>query len=67
MQRPRAEPNESPEPAWWQHGGTERCPHCTHLYVYEMEYRCRLCDAPVCPACVTIRTRSLVLCPSCAR
>jgi len=36
---------------WWIDGGDETCPFCGQAYAYEMEYRCILCDAPVCPWC----------------
>jgi hypothetical protein len=51
---------------WWVAGGQERCGFCAQTYVYEVEYRCVSCDAPVCPHCVVIvRTRRETYCPSC--
>jgi hypothetical protein len=51
---------------WWVAGGQERCGFCAQTYVYEVEYRCVSCDAPVCPHCVVIvRTRRESYCPSC--
>ncbi|MDM7916936.1 MAG: hypothetical protein ACE15D_03075 [Candidatus Eisenbacteria bacterium] len=47
--------------------GTERCPHCLQLHVLEQEYRCVLCDGPVCPFCVVIEEGAQdILCPSCS-
>jgi hypothetical protein len=57
----------SARPPWWLDGGTESCEACTHVYVYEMEFRCVACDGGVCCHCVRIDidTRE-ALCPACA-
>ncbi len=49
---------------WWLEPGTEICPACHHLYLYETEYRCADCDAPRCPNCVQVE-RALTLCLEC--
>jgi hypothetical protein len=36
---------------WWLSGGSERCPRCLQLYLYEVEVRCVSCDGPLCPLC----------------
>lgn len=43
----------------------EQCPACLQLYRYELEYRCVLCDEPLCPLCV-MRVRETWACPGCA-
>lgn len=51
---------------YWLEGGTETCSGCTHLYVYQMEYRCVACDRGICCHCVRfdVTTRD-VLCAEC--
>jgi hypothetical protein len=51
---------------YWIDSGTERCTACTHVHVYEMEYRCVACDRGICCHCVRINvdTRE-VMCPEC--
>lgn len=52
--------------SWWGPGATERCSHCEQRYVYELEYRCFACDAPLCPFCVVVvRERREASCPRC--
>jgi hypothetical protein len=46
---------------WWLEPGTEICSVCSHLYLFETEYRCIDCDGPVCSAC--IETTSMVCLP----
>jgi len=36
---------------WWLEVGTEICPICHHLYLYETEYRCDHCDGARCSDC----------------
>ena len=42
----------------------EQCPACLQLYFYELEYRCGLCDEPVCPLCI-VRIEQRWVCPAC--
>jgi len=58
--------SDAAEPGWLTRGWDE-CPHCTQLYVYEMERRCFDCDAPICPVCVEIVRETVVVCPACGR
>lgn len=51
--------------SWWKSGGSERCDFCLHVYAYEMEYRCAACDRAVCPCCVVVKQRDILLCPEC--
>lgn len=53
------------EPPWWLEVGTEVCPACNHLYLYETEYRCFDCDGPLCPMCVVETTAVDISCPTC--
>ena len=49
---------------WWLEQGVEICPACNHTYVYQTEYRCEVCDGPVCSICV-IRTEEMMFsCPA---
>jgi hypothetical protein len=50
---------------WWLETGTELCPACNQLYLYETEYRCSDCDGPLCSDCVQTRESLTVVCPSC--
>ncbi|MFP4071817.1 MAG: hypothetical protein ACLFTB_07185 [Desulfovibrionales bacterium] len=50
---------------WWLEEGYETCSFCLQHYSYEMEYRCRECDAPVCPMCTTHAHEEAVTCPDC--
>jgi hypothetical protein len=50
---------------WWLEVGTEVCPACNHLYLYETEYRCFDCDGPLCPMCVVETTAVHISCPGC--
>ena len=50
---------------WWLEAGTEVCPACNHLYLYETEYRCFDCDGPLCPMCVVEKTAVHISCPTC--
>jgi hypothetical protein len=55
-----------PDRPYWLEDGTESCSACTHLYVYEMEYRCVACDRGVCCHCVRVSvTTGEVLCEAC--
>lgn len=49
--------------SWWLQGG-EYCEHCCQLYVYEAEYRCTVCDGPICIECAIVEEH-VILCPSC--
>lgn len=51
---------------WWLDDGTESCHGCSHLYVYQMEFRCVACDRGICCHCVRVvaGTRE-VLCAEC--
>lgn len=51
--------------AWWLEDGTEICPICNQLYLYETEYRCVDCDGPSCENCVEVRESSTVVCKPC--
>lgn len=51
--------------AWWLEAGTEVCPACHHLYLFETEYRCADCDGPICSDCVLERVSLTVVCPAC--
>lgn len=42
----------------------EQCPACLQLYLYELEYRCSLCDEPFCPLCI-VRIEERWVCPDC--
>jgi hypothetical protein len=53
------------EQPWWLGSGTEICPICHHLYLYETEYRCADCDGPVCSDCVKVRESVTVVCTPC--
>ncbi|MGH7481352.1 MAG: hypothetical protein ACRELV_04305 [Longimicrobiales bacterium] len=45
---------------------TEVCAACEQRYLYELEYRCVECDAPLCPICaVSVRARRTVRCVDC--
>lgn len=51
---------------YWLGAGTETCGACTHVYVYEMEYRCVACDRGVCCHCVRVHAATAeVRCPEC--
>src|SRR4030095_13803408 len=39
---------------WWLLPGTEMCPVCHQLYLYETEYRCADCDGPTCENCFAV-------------
>ncbi|MCF8060901.1 MAG: hypothetical protein K9M82_00155 [Deltaproteobacteria bacterium] len=55
---------QKPDLPWWIDGGGEICPFCGQAYAYEMELRCVLCDAPVCPFCASEAYECA--CPDCA-
>jgi hypothetical protein len=63
----RSDPERAPgsdpaaAPPWWAEGGSERCPSCERLYVYEMEVRCANCDQPSCPHCAVVERRTTVI------
>ena len=50
---------------WWLEVGTELCPNCHQLYLYETEYRCADCDAPMCDACIRVRESVTIVCGPC--
>jgi hypothetical protein len=50
---------------WWLEDGTEVCPICRQLYLYETEYRCTDCDGPMCESCVQTRESLTVVCGPC--
>src|SRR5262245_56226420 len=50
---------------WWLADGDEECPHCGHLYVLELEFRCSHCDGPGCPHCKVTHAAGHVVCPEC--
>ncbi|MCM3902880.1 MAG: hypothetical protein ND866_14335 [Pyrinomonadaceae bacterium] len=50
--------------SWWLEPGTEICPGCHQLYLYETEYRCTDCDGPMCSDCASGR-ESGVICATC--
>jgi hypothetical protein len=37
---------------WWLESGSEICSVCSHVYLFETEYRCNDCDGPVCSGCI---------------
>jgi hypothetical protein len=51
--------------AWWLEQGTEICPACNQLYLYETEYRCLDCDGPICSQCVQMKQTLKIVCPTC--
>jgi hypothetical protein len=51
---------------WWL-GGEEECPHCHHLYAYQVEVRCQECDGPSCPHCVSRHVELGIVCMLCAQ
>jgi hypothetical protein len=51
--------------AWWLEEGTEICPACNQLYLYETEYRCVDCDGPMCSQCVPVKQTLTIVCPTC--
>ena len=51
---------------WWLEG-EEECPHCHHLYAYELEIRCPECDEPSCPHCVTLHVEICEVCEEAPR
>ena len=51
---------------YWLNDGTELCPACTHLHVYETVLRCTGCDRAVCPHCAVVHTvQRITWCPEC--
>jgi hypothetical protein len=50
---------------WWLEPGTEICPACHQLYLYETEYRCFDCDGPRCQNCVQVRQALTMVCLDC--
>jgi hypothetical protein len=50
---------------WWLEPGTEICPTCHHVYLYETEYRCADCDVARCGNCIQVRRSLTVLCVDC--
>jgi len=50
---------------WWLSPGTEICPVCHQLYLYETEYRCEDCDGPMCENCVAVSELSVTVCLPC--
>jgi len=48
---------------WWLEDGTELCPFCHHLYIYETEHRCSKCDQASCEHCGSFHTTN---CSHCA-
>lgn len=51
--------------AWWLETGTEICPACHQLYLYEAEYRCGDCDGPICSECAQQSKSLTVVCATC--
>lgn len=51
-------------PWWLDDDGSEECPHCGQIYVYEVEFRCGACDSPSCPCCAMFD--QLDVCRECA-
>jgi len=51
--------------SWWLDDGDQECPHCGHLYYYEVEFRCTDCDGPGCPHCRVVHEAGHVICPGC--
>ena len=51
--------------AWWLETGTEICPSCHQLYLYETQYRCEDCDGPTCSDCVQQSESLTMVCPTC--
>ena len=51
--------------AWWLGAGDEECPHCGHLYIYELEFRCPECDGPGCSHCAQVHAEGHKVCPGC--
>jgi len=58
-------PKSRRELPWWLEVGTEVCPACNHLYLYETEYRCFDCDGQLCPMCVEETIALHISCPTC--
>jgi hypothetical protein len=50
---------------WWLEPGTEICPTCHQVYLYETEYRCTDCDGPRCQNCVQVREALTIVCLDC--
>ena len=50
---------------WWLSPGTETCPVCHQLYLYETEYRCGECDGPMCENCFAVRESLVTVCLPC--
>src|SRR5215813_7512870 len=50
---------------WWLSPGTETCPVCHQLYLYETEYRCEECDGPMCEHCFAVRESLVTVCLPC--
>ena len=47
-------------------GEIETCEFCLQRYSYDMQYRCIVCDAPVCPLCACCMWEVKdVWCPEC--
>jgi hypothetical protein len=58
--------SKAPRVPWWL-AGAETCELCLQSYVYEEQYRCGACDAPLCRDCVVVVRETLeVLCPGCS-
>jgi hypothetical protein len=62
---PKSQTRPKASAPWWL-SGEEECPHCHHLYAYELEVRCTECDGPSCPHCVS-RLELGVVCIHCSQ
>jgi hypothetical protein len=44
----------SPRPPYWLSESDDRCSSCTGGYAIEVEWRCELCDSPLCSLCIVV-------------
>ncbi len=51
---------------WWLDDGTEICPACKQLYLYETQFRCSDCDGPSCGECVETSSSVTVVTVTCS-
>ena len=51
---------------WWLEEDGGSCPACSQAYAYQTEYRCVVCDGPLCTMCVETTTIEIeIRCSGC--